>query len=119
MKPSSLSVVVVTAVLITLCTSFSSGKGASLPARQKRTFSGSASMERSGPVKYEQYYYWYLASNGAYDGFRPVSQEIAQMENELGVFCDTDVAGGSLVSKGYALPLPTLIWPSQLIFAHY
>lgn len=108
MKPSSLLVVAVTTALITLCTSFSSGKGAS--------HSGPS------PVSKEfqnQHYYWYLADGGTYDGFWTVAQEITRMEDDYGVFCDTDPTGGTTVSRGYVLPIPTLIWPSQFVFAHF
>ena len=108
MKPSSLLVVALTTALITLCTSFSSGKGAS-PSKLS-----SVSKEYQN-----QHYYWFRADGDAYDGYFTISQEVLRMEQMYGEFCDTDPTGGTLVSRGYILPtVPHIIWASQFIFAH-
>lgn len=99
--------VAVTTALITLCTSFSSGKGAGLTKHSPAALKDNA------------HYYWYLADGGTYDGFWTVAQELSRMEDEYGVFCDTDPAGGTTVARGFVLPIPTLIWPSQFVFAHF
>ncbi len=115
MKPASLLVVAVTTALITLCTSFSSGKGASpskSPAKETR------SPERWITNRQNTHYYWFIANGDVYDGYYTLGQEIGRMETLTGKYCDNDPSG-ELVSRGYSLPIvPHLTWPFAYVFSH-
>ncbi|HEY4291286.1 MAG TPA: hypothetical protein VGN00_29495 [Puia sp.] len=110
MKPSSLLVVVVTTALITLCTSFSSGKG--------------ASPSKLSPVSKEyqgQRYYWYLSNGDVYDGWSTPSTEIGRLETMYGVYVDANPAnaGFQLARAFVYYGTPHLIWPSITLYGHY
>lgn len=110
MKPSSFLVVAVATALITLCTSFSSGKGAS----------PSSDPSSATVLKDNTHYYWYLANGDVYDGWYTIGQEITRLETMYGVFVDTSPSGATLLSRGYVIyGTPHLIWPSAYLYGHF
>ena len=105
MKPSSLLVVALTTALITLCTSFSSGKGAS---------------PKSPAAAVDNVHYYFYLYDDTYDGFATTSQEIARLELTYDVYVDTNPFGGTLLARGYANNnFPHTIWASVLLYGHF
>ena|ERR1700754_3846420 len=109
MKPSSLLVVAVTTALITLCTSFSSGKGASHP---KDSYVSKAFQN--------QHYYWYLMNGDVYDGWNTVGTEMSRLQTMYGMYIDANPAnaGIPLARAFVAYGTPHLIWPSITLYGH-
>ena len=108
MKPS-LFVVAIATALITLCTSFSSGKGSS-----PSTFS---------PVIKEfqnQHYYWYLTNGDVYDGWNTASTEVSRLETMYGVYVDANPANAGVpLARAYVLyGTPHLVWSSITLYGH-
>ena len=118
MKPSSLLVVALATALITLCTSFSSGKGAS-PSKFSSVSTSvtpaSATHSSFSLFRDNTHYYWYLTNGDVYDGWYTISDEISRLEAMYGVYVDLSPGWGStLLSQGFILyGTPHLIWPSD------
>lgn len=65
------------------------------------------------------YYYWYIDGGSQYDGFRNTSDEIARLENEYGVYIDTDSLDGSLIASGFIVKgYLHLVYPSVNLNSH-
>jgi hypothetical protein len=111
MKPSSLLAVAVATVLISLCTSFSSGK----------EMSSSKTLSSTHVLKDNTHYYWYLSNGDVYDGWYTISQEISRLQTMYGVYVDLSPAGGAtLLARGYFLyGTPHLVWPSASCYGHF
>lgn len=107
---SCVSVAMATMIFI-FCTAFSAGKAASSsPHSQKE-------VNKNRRSTFD--YYWYYADD-SYDGFYTEPQVIAQMEDSLGVYVDTDPSGGIMVAEGYPNNnYPHTQWASQVLYAHY
>lgn len=105
MKPFLFSVAIAT-VLITLCTSFSSGKERALP--------------KSAAATADNVHYYFYLYDDSYDGFFTTSQEIARLELTYDVYVDTNPFGGTLLARGYANnSYPHTIWASVFLYGHF
>ncbi|MBS1660842.1 MAG: hypothetical protein JST68_07300 [Bacteroidetes bacterium] len=118
MKPLFLFVVALATTVITLFSSFS-------PAAEENTIKSepacivAAKASASMTAFFDAHYYWFLPGD-VYDGFNSMFEEIVRMQNLYGVPCDGNISGGTLVARGYILPVvPHLIGPFAFVYAHF
>ena len=65
------------------------------------------------------HYYWYLDSGTVYDGWYTTAEEITRLENEYGVYIDTDQVDGTLIASGYAIKgYPHTVYASVFLYSH-
>src|SRR5579872_4548984 len=105
MKHLSISIVAIATCFLILCTSFSAGRPG-------------AELSRSDTKM--PYYYWYLTSDNSFEGYWPVSTEIAVLENMYDVYVDNDPIGGTLLASGYFLKgYPHTVQASVNLYGHF
>lgn len=101
MKRSTFSKVALATLLFFLCT-------ASKPAK-----------ESSSSKKDNTNYYWYLDGGTVYDGWYTTDEEITRLENEYGVYVDTDPSDGTLIASGYFVKgYPHYVYASVFLYSH-
>jgi hypothetical protein len=111
MKPLSIRLGVIAALLLSLCTSFSPVRSERTPERRTNA---PLLMSRS------EYYYWYLESGDTYQGYWATNVEVDDLESEYQIEIDTNPSGGTPIANGFVLyGIPHMIWPSVNLYAHY
>ena len=89
------------AMLFFLCTSFKPAKQGAFPKNDNT------------------HYYWYLDSGTVYDGWYTTADEITRLEEEYGVYVDTDPVDGTLIASGYGIKgYPHYVYASVFLYSH-
>lgn len=89
------------ALLLFLCTSFK-------PVKQDATTKTD-----------NTHYYWYLDNGTVYDGWYTTADEITRLEDEYGVYIDTDQVDGTLIASGYGIKgYPHTVYASVFLYSH-
>lgn len=111
MKRLSCVGVAMATMIFIFCASFSAGKAASSSPH----FPKEVNKNRPSTLDF----YWYY-SDDSYDGFYTEDQVIAQMEDSLGTWVDTDPGGGIMVAEGYTNNnYPHTQWAAIVLYAHF
>lgn len=111
MKPLSIFVVAIATSLLVLCTSFHPQTASS---KHPTASAANTPTARVGNL------FWYIDGGTVYHDWVSADIEAYELEEEYGVWVDTNPVGGTLLSSGYPIyGYPHLIFASTNLYGHF